>query len=99
MSLHEETEKLDQRLKAAKVTYNEETETYQIFVPGALRENNTVKAENEAEALKKVRSVLLNKIEHNIDKEKSKDATNTELDIESVKQDSSAKLDEGGKNG
>lgn len=37
--------------------------TYSVFVPGAIRENNLVKAADEAEALEKVRVCLEKKID------------------------------------
>lgn len=37
--------------------------TYSVFVPGAIREHNLVKAENEKEAVEKVRVCLEKKIE------------------------------------
>lgn len=37
--------------------------TYSVFVPGAVREHNIVKAENEADAKEKVRACLERKID------------------------------------
>lgn len=50
----------------ANATINEdpqEPRLYHVTVPGALREQNSVKADSREEALEKVRTVLVSKIE------------------------------------
>lgn len=53
---------LPNQMKGAAVTKLEDG-FYQVFVPNAVREDNTVKAKNKAEALAKVEALLQTKIE------------------------------------
>lgn len=54
---------LDARLDNAVVELVDENESiYRVFVPGAIRENNTVKASSKNEAIAKVKEVLTLKI-------------------------------------
>lgn len=64
--------------------------TYSVFVPGALREQNTVDAADEAEAKAKVRKVLISKMEH-IATKKPATGPNTELEVQNVKISTNAK--------
>jgi len=54
---------LDDQIKGAGVTALEDG-YFQVFVPGAVRENNQVAAANEKEALKKVHELLKVKTEN-----------------------------------
>lgn len=55
---------LDSQLAKAEITKDEnEARLFQVFVPGAIREHNSVKADSREEALEKVRTVLISKIE------------------------------------
>jgi hypothetical protein len=56
--------RLDARFNSAVVDEVSEG-VYEVFVPGAVREVTTVKAESEEEALEKTRANLIAKIEHN----------------------------------
>ena len=49
---------LDEQMSNAVVTPLEEDNYYQVFVYGAVREDNKVQAASEEEALEKVRAVL-----------------------------------------
>lgn len=54
---------LETRLKVADVTSLGENQ-YDVFVPGAVRERTRVTADSEEEAVEKVRTLLLSKMEH-----------------------------------
>lgn len=58
-----EARRLDARLKSAVVDQVGDG-IYEVFVPGAVREVTTVKAESEEEAVKKTRAALVTKMEH-----------------------------------
>ena len=58
-----ESRRLDARLKSAVVDEIRDG-VYEVFVPGAVREVTTVKAESEDEAVEKTRKLLLSKMEH-----------------------------------
>lgn len=55
--------RLDARMNTAVVDQVDEG-VYEVFVPGAIREVTTVKAESEDEAKEKTRALLLSKMEH-----------------------------------
>jgi MOSC domain-containing protein YiiM len=55
--LNERKQVVDVLVKSAIVSRQEDG-YYRVLVPGAIREENIVSAENEAEAVEKVRSVL-----------------------------------------
>lgn len=57
-------DELEGQLDNATVTLDDnEPRLYSVLVPGAIREQNYVKADDENEALEKVKAVLLQKIE------------------------------------
>lgn len=88
--------RLDARFNSAVVDEVSEG-VYEVFVPGAVREVTTVKAESEEEALEKTRANLIAKIEHNADKKTTGKSDGT-LEVNGGRHDNSAsdpKVEEG----
>jgi hypothetical protein len=55
---------LDDQLAKAEITEDGlEPNAYRVYVPGAIRQENFVKAKNQDEALAKTKAVLISKIE------------------------------------
>lgn len=75
--------KLDEQLKSAMVKETDEG-VYTVYVPGAVRQHNVVKASSEKEALQKVRKVLVVKVKHFANKSVSTDGENTKLEVQST---------------
>lgn len=83
-------DQLDNSLSNAVVEVVDKDEgIFSVFVPGAPREQNTVKAEGEQEAIDKVRSVLTSKIKDHATKP-TPTGENQELDVQGVKQETTA---------
>ena len=73
---------LDRQLKDAVI--ESDGDVYQVFVPGAVREHNTVKAKNQTEAKEKVKAVLTQKIQGM----REKNDKSVELKADNVKSES-----------
>ena len=78
--LEKQIKRLDARIKIATVDEVDEG-VYEVFIPGAVREVTTVKAESEKEAVEKTRTALIGKMEHFIAKKTTGDSDG-ELEIE-----------------
>lgn len=92
MGTEKQIEQLDARLKVAIVDEISEGE-FNVFVPGALRENTRVTAENEDEAKQKVRDLLISKMEHYASKPVPT-GTDQELEIKKAEQAAAAQNSE-----
>lgn len=89
---------LDTRLQSAVVELESEKDgIYRVFVPGAIREETRVKAESRKEAVEKVRSVLVQKIDHRAEKKVTGGNDGT-LEVKNAKQGNKSQ-DVGGSNG
>jgi len=75
---------LDRQLKDAVI--ESDGDVYEVFVPMAVREHNTVKAKNQTEAKEKVKAVLAQKIKNMPDKK----GQSAKLDVDSLKSDNKA---------
>lgn len=87
-SVEKQIEQLDARLKVAIVEEASEG-VFDVFVPGALRENTRVGAADADEAKSKVRDLLINKIEHYASKPVPT-GTDQELEIKKAEQAAAA---------
>lgn len=89
---------LDARLESATVELESEKDRiYRVYVPGAIRTENRVKADSEEEAIKKVRNVLIQKIEDRAGRE-APGTKEKDLEVQNAKQGSKSS-DVGGSNG
>ena len=88
MDTEKQIKQLDARLEVAIVEEVSEG-LFDVFVPGALRENTRVGAENEEEAKQKVRDLLINKMEHYASKPVPT-GTDQELEIKKAEQAAAA---------
>ncbi len=92
MDVEKQIKQLDARLKVAIV--EEATEgVFDVFVPGALRENTRVGAKDEEEAKAKVRELLIGKIKHYASKPVPT-GTDQELEIKKAEQAAKAQNSE-----
>lgn len=90
--------RLDARIKAAVVDLvDAENPTYEVFIPGAIREVTIVQAENIEDAIAKTRDALIAKIKHNATKKSPSGKSDGEPKVENIRQD--AKAEEGAING
>ena len=92
MGTEKQIEQLDARLKVAIVEEVSEG-LFDVFVPGALRENTRVGAANEDEAKEKVRDLLISKMEHYASKPVPT-GTDQELEIKKAEQVAKAQTSE-----
>ena len=83
---------LDTRLDSAVVELvSEADKIYNVFVPGAHRENNRVKAESESEAVQKVKEVIISKMQAREDKNVSAGAKSEgTLEVQKPQHDNSS---------
>lgn len=89
---------LDTRLQSAVVELeSKEDSIYRVFVPGAIREETRVKAESRKEAVEKVRTILVQKIDDRAKKKVTGGSDGT-LEVQNVKKGNKSQ-NVGGSNG
>lgn len=92
MDTEKQIKQLDARLKVAIVEQADDG-LFDVFVPGALRENHRVGAKDEEEAKSKVRDLLISKMEHYASKPVPT-GTDQELEIKKAEQAAAAQNSE-----
>lgn len=96
-----ETRRLDARMQSAVVDLvDEDSKTYEVFVPGAVREVTTVVADSEDEAKEKTRTLLLSKMQHIASKKVERTGeSDGELEVQNGAHGAEADSVEEGQNG